>query len=59
MWNKKQLNMKNFLKTTLAVVVGTLIALFVSSFLFIGIIGSLASLGESTAPVVPAKAPED
>ena len=56
MWNKKQLNMKNFLKTTLAVVVGTLIALFVSSFLFIGIIGSLASLGESTAPVVPAKA---
>lgn len=48
--------MKNFLKTTLAVIVGSLIALFICSFLFFGIIGALASLGESEGPVVPAKA---
>ena len=48
--------MKNFLKTTLAVIVGSLIALFICSFLFFGIIGSLASLGESQEPVVPSKA---
>lgn len=48
--------MKNFLKTTFAVIVGTLIALFISSMLFFGIIGSLAALGESQEPAVPAKA---
>jgi len=48
--------MKNFLKTTLAVIVGSLVAFFICSFLFFGIIGALASLGESQEPVVPAKA---
>lgn len=48
--------MKNFLKTTLAVIVGTLIALFISSFIFMGIIGSLAAAGSSEEPVVPSKA---
>lgn len=48
--------MKNFLKTTLAVIIGSLIALFISSFLFFGIVGALASLGKSQEPAVPAKA---
>ena len=48
--------MKNFLKTTLAVIAGSLVALFICAFLFIGLIGSLAALGESKEPVVPAKA---
>ena len=48
--------MKNFLKTTLAVITGSLIALFICGFIFIGLIGSLAALGDSQEPVVPAKA---
>ena len=48
--------MKNFLKTTLAVVIGTLIAMFLCSIVFFGIIGAVASLGGSSEPAVPAKA---
>ncbi len=48
--------MKSFLKTTLAVIIGSLVALFICSFLFFGLIGSLASFAESSEPVVPAKA---
>ena len=48
--------MKNFLKTTLAVIVGSLVAMAICTFLFFGLIGSLAALGESQEPVVPAKA---
>lgn len=47
--------MKNFLKTTLAVIIGSMIAMAICTFLFFGIIGSIAALGESTEPVVPAK----
>ena len=35
--------MKNFLKTTLAVIVGTFIAMFISSMMFFGIIGGIAA----------------
>lgn len=48
--------MKNFLKTTLAVIVGSLVAMFICSVIFFGFVGALASLGESQEPVVPAKA---
>lgn len=48
--------MKSFLKTTLAVIIGSLIAMTISTFLFFGIVGSIAALGESSEPVVPAKA---
>lgn len=48
--------MKNFLKTTLAVIIGTLIALFISSFVFFGIIGAIAAASEDNGPAVPAKA---
>ena len=48
--------MKSFLKTTFAVIVGSLIAMLICSFIFFGLIGSLASLAESTEPVVPSKA---
>ena len=48
--------MKNFLKTTLAVIVGSLVAMFICSLLFFGLIGSLAALGESQEPAVPSKA---
>lgn len=48
--------MKNFLKTTLAVIVGSLVAFAICTFLFFGIIGSLATLGESSEPAIPAKA---
>ena len=48
--------MKNFLKTTLAVIVGTFIAMFICSMLFFGIIGAVASLGSESEPAVPAKA---
>ena len=48
--------MKNFLKTTLAVIVGTLIAMFICSIFFFGIIGAVAALGEDSEPVIPAKA---
>ena len=48
--------MNNFLKTTLAVIVGTLIAMFICSIFFFGIIGAVAALGEDSEPVIPAKA---
>ena len=48
--------MKNFLKTTLAAILGCLVATLICSFLFFGLIGSLAALGEKAEPVVPAKA---
>lgn len=48
--------MKNFLKTTLAVIVGSLIAFAICSFLFFGIVGSLAALGKDAEPAIPAKA---
>ena len=48
--------MKDFLKTTLAVIVGTCITLAVGFFFFIAVIGAVAALGESSEPVVPAKA---
>lgn len=48
--------MKNFLKTTLAVIIGTLIALFISFFVFFGIIGAIAAASEDNGPAVPAKA---
>ncbi len=48
--------MKNFLKTTLAVIIGSLVTMFICAFLFFGLVGSLAALGDSQEPVVPAKA---
>lgn len=48
--------MKDFLKTTLAVVVGTCITLTAGFFFFIAIFGAIAALGESSEPVVPANA---
>lgn len=48
--------MKDFLKTTLAVIVGTCITLTVGFFFFIAIFGAIAALGESSEPVVPANA---
>lgn len=48
--------MKNFLKTTLAVIVGTLIAMAISSMMFFGIIGGIAAIGSDTEPAVPVKA---
>ena len=48
--------MKNFLKTTLAAILGCLVATLICSFLFFGLIGSLAALGEKAEPVIPAKA---
>ena len=48
--------MKDFLKTTLAVIVGTCITLTVGLFFFIAIFGAIAALGESSEPVVPANA---
>lgn len=48
--------MKNFLKTTLAVIIGSLIAMLISTLLFFGFIGSIAALSESSEPVVPSKA---
>lgn len=48
--------MKDFLKTTLAVIVGTCITLTAGFFFFIAIIGAIAALGESSEPVVPANA---
>ena len=47
--------MKNFLKTTLAVIIGSLVAMAICTFLFFGLVGSLAALGDSQEPVVPAK----
>ena len=47
--------MKNFIKMTLATVVGLLIFGLVSTFIFIGVIGGIASLGKSS-PVMPASA---
>ena len=48
--------MKNFLKTTLAVIIGSLVAMAICTFLFFSVVGSLAALGESQTAVVPAKA---
>ena len=48
--------MKDFLKTTLAVIVGTCITLAVGFFFFIAIIGAVAALGESSEPAVPSNA---
>lgn len=49
--------MKSFLKSLLAAVLGTFIALTVCMFLFIGIIGSLAALGSNDSePVIPESA---
>ena len=48
--------MKNFLKTTLAVIAGSLIAMFICGFILFGMIGALVALGESSEPVVPSKA---
>ena len=49
--------MKSFLKSLLAAVLGTFIALAVCMFLFIGIIGSLAALGSNDSePVIPESA---
>lgn len=48
--------MKEFLKTTLAVIVGTFITLTVGFFFFIAVIGAVAALGDSSEPVVPANA---
>ncbi|MCI1778645.1 MAG: signal peptide peptidase SppA [Bacteroidales bacterium] len=48
--------MKSFFKMLLAAFVGTLAALIIAGFIFIAAIGSLASLGEESNPVVPSKA---
>ena len=48
--------MKNFLKTTLAAILGCLVATLICSFLFFGLIGSLAALGDKAEPAIPAKA---
>ena len=48
--------MKNFLKTTLAVIIGTTITMTAGFFLLIGIFGAIASLAEDSEPVVPTKA---
>ncbi len=48
--------MKNFLKTTLAVIVGTGITLTVGFFFFIAILGAIAAIGESSEPAVPSNA---
>ena len=52
----KNTYMKNFLKTTLAAILGCLVATLICSFLFFGLIGSLAALGEKAEPAIPAKA---
>ncbi len=48
--------MKNFLKTTLAVIVGTMIAMFVGSLVFFAVLGTVATLGDTAEPVIPSKA---
>ena len=48
--------MKSFLKTVFAVIVGSLIAMLICSFLFFGLLGSIVALGESQEPAVPAQA---
>lgn len=45
--------MKQFLKTTLAALIGSFIALFVIGLFFFAIIGSLASFSDSSATTVP------
>ncbi len=44
--------MKSFLKTLLAAIIGTLIALFISGFLFIGMFGAIAAFSEGETVVV-------
>lgn len=48
--------MKNFLKTLLAAFIGTLIALVISVFLFIGLLGTLVSFSDDSVPTVPKSA---
>ena len=48
--------MKSFFKTLLAAILGCLVALFLSGFVFIGIISSIAALSGDSKPVVPSKA---
>lgn len=49
--------MKSFLKSLLAAIIGTFIALGVCMLMFIGIIGSLAAMGsDSAGPVIPESA---
>lgn len=48
--------MKGFLKSTLAAIIGTFIALFACGFLFFAMIGSIATLSESSEPAIPSKA---
>ena len=48
--------MKNFLKILAATLLGSLIAMVIGLFLFMGFISSLASFAESKPPVVPSSA---
>lgn len=53
--NKTYKNMKEYIKMTLATITGLFLFGFVAMFLFIGMIGAIAALGE-TAPVMPKEA---
>ena len=53
--NKTHKNMKEYIKMTLATITGLFLFGFVAMFLFIGMIGAIAALGE-TAPVMPKEA---
>jgi protease-4 len=48
--------MKNFLKIIAATLIGSLLAMLVGFFLFVGFISSLASFTESKTPAVPSSA---
>lgn len=48
--------MKNFLKILAATILGSLLAMLVGFFLFVGFISSLASFAESKTPSVPSSA---
>ncbi len=48
--------MKNFLKIVAGTFIGSLLALTLGTFILIGIIGSIASLSDTTKPVVPSSA---
>ena len=53
--NKTYKNMKEYIKMTLATITGLFLFGFVAMFLFIGMIGAIAAVGE-TAPVMPKEA---
>ena len=53
--NKTHKNMKEYIKMTLATITGLFLFGFVAMFLFIGMIGAIAALGE-TVPVMPKEA---